>query len=153
MRIHQDFEGLSRHVDGARHFLDRCAIVTTSTQLLRTSLAGRARRGCRSAAIGGIAQAAITTTASLSYSRKLECQGFHPGIRSALRATATAASIEGLEDPESTYASAVIGYDRNIGARLFGGVQGGVRRLFQNGPDPDTDFNATVYLRYRLGDL
>lgn len=150
MRIHQDFEGLS-DTSTALSFSGSLCNVTTSTHFC-----GRVSRdattGLSSAAIGGVTQAAITTTASLSYSRKLSAKDSIQGSVYASRYR-TAASIDGLDDPESTYASAVIGYDRNFGARLFGGVQGGVRKLFQNGPDPDTDFNATVYLRYRLGDL
>lgn len=150
MRIYQKFEGLS-DTSTALSFSGSLCNVTTSTHLC-----GRVSRdattGLSSASFGGIAQAAITTSASLSYSRKLSVKDSIQASLSASRYR-TAASIEGIEDPESTYASAVIGYDRNIGARLFGGVQGGVRKLFQTGPDPDMDYNATVYLRYRLGDL
>ena len=32
-------------------------------------------------------------------------------------------------------------------------LSGGVRKLFQAGPDPKTDFNANAYLRYRFGDI
>jgi hypothetical protein len=53
----------------------------------------------------------------------------------------------------TTYLSGVVGYDRPVGNRLYAGVQGGARKLFQSGPDPKMDFNASVYVRYRIGDL
>ena len=61
-------------------------------------------------------------------------------------------SIDG-DKLRSSYLSGVVGYDRHIGHRFFAGVEGGVRQLFQTGPDPKLDLNASVYVRYRLGDL
>ena len=47
----------------------------------------------------------------------------------------------------------VVGYDRKLCQRWAAGVNGGVRKLFQDGPDPKLDLNASIYVRYRLGDL
>lgn len=150
MRINQDFDGHSDSSTALSFSGSLCNVTTSSRFCGRVSR--DATTGLTSAVLGGETQAAITTSASLSYSRKLSANDSIQASVSASRYS-TAASIEGLDDPESTYVSGVIGYDRNIGARLFGGVQGGVRKLFQTGPDSDIDFNATVYLRYRLGDL
>lgn len=96
--------------------------------------------------------ASISTNFELSYRRKV-------GEFSQLYATATATRNttvnNGLpgENFSSTYLSGLIGYDHKIGKRLFLGVTGGARKLYQNGPDPKTDVNGNVYLRYRLGDL
>lgn len=149
MRVYQHFDGESDKSTSISFSGSLCN-VTESTRFC-----GRVSRdattGLTSAVLGGRAQAAITTSASLSYSRKLSA---NDSIQASLSASRyrTAASVVGV-NPTSTYVSGVVGYDRHIGARLFGGVQGGVRRLYQSGPDPDMDFNATVYLRYRLGDL
>jgi Tfp pilus assembly protein PilX len=44
-------------------------------------------------------------------------------------------------------------YSRRINQRFSVGADVSARRLSQEGPDPDTDFGASLFLRYRLGDL
>jgi len=44
-------------------------------------------------------------------------------------------------------------YDRKLGRRASVGVNAGVRSLRREGPNPDADFNGTVYVRYRIGDI
>lgn len=53
----------------------------------------------------------------------------------------------------TTYLSAVVGYDKKVGHRLAAGITGGVRKLYQVGPDPKGDINANVYIRYRIGNV
>lgn len=149
MRIHQSFEGGSDTSTAMSFSGSLCSRSTVSS--ICGHVARDAQTGLSSGVIGGLGQAAITTTADISYWRRL---GPNDTIRASVSASrySAAASIEGA-DPRTTYVSGLLGYDHNINARLFGGINGGVRRLFQSGPDPDTDFNVTVYLRYRLGDL
>jgi|tagenome__1003787_1003787.scaffolds.fasta_scaffold20984602_6 hypothetical protein len=99
----------------------------------------------------GARGASISTNLGLNYSRILA-----PGqtIRAALTATRESTVARVLDTRfTSTYVSGLVGYDRKVGARLFAGVSAGARKLYQNGPDPRMDFNGSVYLRYRLGDL
>ena len=95
--------------------------------------------------------AAISTTAEVDYYRKL---GENESLQAALSGVrySTPAAFDSSH-VRTTYASGVIGYDRKVGNRLYAGVQGGARKLFQVGPDPKLDLNANLYLRYRLGDL
>ena len=44
-------------------------------------------------------------------------------------------------------------YDRRFNQRMSAGVDVGARSLRLQGPDPDADLNASVFIRYRLGDL
>jgi len=53
----------------------------------------------------------------------------------------------------STYYHAAASYSRRFGTRLFGGVNLAARRVTQNGPDPKTDLNASLFIRYRFGDV
>jgi hypothetical protein len=95
--------------------------------------------------------ASINTNLGVNYSRSLA-----PGqtIRAALTATQDSTVGRILNTRfTSTYVSGLLGYDRKVGTRLFAGVSAGARKLYQNGPDPRMDFNGSVYLRYRLGDL
>jgi hypothetical protein len=101
--------------------------------------------------LNSTSRGAVTTTADLSYYRQLSASGT---LQATLYATHYSSSSSLLnQDLKSTYASAVLGYDRGIGHRLFAGITGGVRKVFQTGPDPSVDFNANIYLRYRIGDL
>jgi hypothetical protein len=110
-----------------------------------------AQSSLSSGIVNGQRGAAVNTTAAVDYFRKLGPNDTLQASLSFVRSE-TPAAING-DKFRSNYLSAVVGYDRHIGNRLYAGVQGGVRRLFQTGPDPKADFNASVYLRYRLGDL
>ena len=102
--------------------------------------------------VNGGGGASITTSAGIDYYRRLsEAET----IQAALSASRyeSSNSINNNNRLRTTYISGVVGYDRKIRNRLYAGVQGGVRKLFQVGPDPKLDLNANVYLRYRLGDL
>ena len=95
--------------------------------------------------------AAATTSFNLSYSRKL-------GEKETIRALVTATNssrVDVLNQGQFriTYVTGLVSYDRKVGNRLYAGVSGGVRKVFQTGPDPRTDFNASLYLRYHLGDI
>jgi hypothetical protein len=94
---------------------------------------------------------AITTNFSLSYSRQL-------GLRDTIRAQVTASNssrVRTIDDERfrTTYVTGLTSYDRKVGNRLYAGVSLGLRKVFQTGPDPRTDYNGNLYLRYRLGDL
>jgi len=116
---------------------------------------GRVSRDAQSALssglIGGQREATVNTTIGLDYSRRLSRDA---SVQASLTAVHynSARSVDG-ERLRTTYFTGVLGYDRHIGNRLYAGVQGGARKLFQTGPDPKFDLNASVYLRYRLGDL
>jgi hypothetical protein len=62
-------------------------------------------------------------------------------------------SVFGPALRRATYFRAAADYSRNIGPRLFSGISLSGRKVVQNGPDPRTDISASLFLRYRLGDL
>jgi len=94
---------------------------------------------------------AITTDFNLSYTRKI---GERETIRALVTATrSSTASLLNNGNFRTTYLTGLVSYDRRVGNRLYAGISGGTRKVFQTGPDPKIDFNATIYLRYRLGDL
>ena len=97
-------------------------------------------------------RSSITTTADITYYRQVSEKGT---IQASLYGTHYSASTAGPlgQILRQTYLSGVVGYDQRIGHRLFAGVNVGARKVFQTGPDPKVDFNANIYLRYRLGDL
>ncbi len=98
-------------------------------------------------------RATIHTTIGANYYRQLSADDSISGQFTATRYSSTGSSTPPSTRLTTTYFSAVAGYDRRVGHRLGAGVQGGVRKLFQVGPDPKTDVNANIYLRYRLGDI
>lgn len=63
--------------------------------------------------------------------------------------------VDALIDDNSTshHFRIAASYDRRFNSRMSAGVDIGARSLRLDGPDPDPDLNASVFLRYRLGDL
>jgi len=61
--------------------------------------------------------------------------------------------VTGRSFSAATYYRAAASYSHRFATRLFGGVNVAARSLTQNGPDPKTDFNASLFIRYRLGDV
>ena len=111
---------------------------------------------CARAAIdqGGttVAGPARNISLGVDYSRQLDAdQTIHFSI-GANRYTPVS-SFVGPSFQRATYFRAAADYSRNIGHRLFSGVSLSGRKVAQNGPDPRTDLSASLFLRYRLGDL
>jgi len=61
--------------------------------------------------------------------------------------------VTGRSFSDSTYYRSAASYSRRFSTRLFGGVNLGARKVTQSGPDPKTDFNASLFVRYRFGDI
>jgi hypothetical protein len=110
-----------------------------------------AQSALSSSVLNGQREATINTSIGADYFRRLSRDASISASLTAVHYN-SAQSLNG-ERLKSTYFSGVLGYDRRVGNRLFAGVQGGARKLFQTGPDPKLDLNGSVYLRYRLGDL
>lgn len=53
----------------------------------------------------------------------------------------------------SSYWRGAASYDRRLNLRLSAGVQGSVRAFSNPGPNPNTDFSGSAFIRYHLGDL
>lgn len=109
-----------------------------------------AQSGLSSRIVGGGGEATVTTTAGVDYYRRLSADSTIQASFSGSQYSSSA--VANNSRFTTTYVQGVVGYDRKVRSRLYAGVSGGVRKLFQDGKDPDTDFNANVYLRYRLGD-
>jgi hypothetical protein len=115
------------------------------------NIARDARSAINDRVINSSGRSSITTTGGVTYFRQLSEDAT---LQASLYAThfSGGTGING-QNLRSTYVSAVTGYDRKVGHRLFAGITGGARKLFQTGSDPAVDFNANIYLRYRLGDV
>jgi len=61
--------------------------------------------------------------------------------------------VSGESFNRATYMRAVVNYSRRIGNRWFGGVNLSARKIAQTGPDPDADLGASIFIRYRFGDV
>jgi hypothetical protein len=98
-------------------------------------------------------RATIHTTLAADYYRQLSATDTISAQFTGTHYTSSGSSSLNTPRLSTSYFSAVAGYDKQVGHRLAVGVTGGVRKLFQVGPDPKTDVNGNVYLRYRIGDL
>jgi hypothetical protein len=149
MSIDQSINGQHDHNLSPSFSGSLCSLTERGQFCARIARDAQSSLGSRLA--NGVGGAAISTSASLSYSRRL---GENDSLQASLSGVqyTTPSNFNGLRI-RTSYVSGAVGYDRKIGNRLYAGAQGGVRKLFQDGPDPDLDFNANLYVRYRLGDL
>lgn len=96
---------------------------------------------------------ARSLSAGVDYSQRLDAdQSIQFSLGVAHYSTPTSVVI-GRTFSSANYYHAATSYTRRFAPRLFGGVSLAARRLTQNGPDPKTDLNASLFIRYRLGDI
>ena len=147
--INEHHLGVSHNSTSPSFSAGLCSSTTSSR------ICGRFARDAQSALgtpIGNqTGETAISTRLSADYYRKLSAASTIQASLSAVRYSSTQAFNN--QKFHTDYLSAVVGYDHKIGHRLAAGVSVGVRKLSQPGPDPRTDLNGQVYLRYRIGDL
>ena len=149
MVINQESFGHKDHTVSPSFSASLCGRGDNSTFCAR--LSRDAQSALSSSVLNGQREATINTSLTGDYWRRLSRDETIQASLTAVHYT-SAAAVSG-DRLRSTLVSGVVGYDRHVGHRLFAGVQGGARKLFQTGPDPKLDLNASVYLRYRLGDL
>lgn len=89
----------------------------------------------------------------VDYSRQLSAQDTIQFSLAANRYSKPAVILVGPAFSQATYVRAAANYSRHLGHRFFGGVQLAARKLTQTGPDPDADISASVFIRYRFGDV
>jgi hypothetical protein len=95
---------------------------------------------------------ARSLSAGIDYSQRLDAD---QSIQFSLGAThySTPTSVVlGRTFSSANYFRAATAYTRTFAPRLFGGINLAARKLTQNGPDPKTDLNASLFIRYRFGD-
>jgi hypothetical protein len=138
-------DGIStRHTTGLAANANLCS-TTASGQL------------CGHAAIDQEAATAAGPAKSISggidYSRRLDADSTVAFSLSVNRYSSPISVIVGQPFSHATYFRAAGEYSRRIGNRWFGGVNLAARKLTQVGPDPKTDFSASLFIRYRFGDI
>jgi hypothetical protein len=139
---------------------DNGVVTRHSTGLsAQASLCGTGERDRYCARVGVDQQAATTAgpaksiSAGIDYSRQLDASS-RLGLSADLSHYSSPISVlAGRAFSSATYYRVAADYSRRLNRRLFGGASVAARKLSQSGPDPKTDFNASVFVRYRLGDL
>jgi hypothetical protein len=89
----------------------------------------------------------------VDYSHRLDADSSIQFSLEASHYSAPISVIAGQTFSRSNYYRAAADYTRKIGNRLFGGVNVAARKLTEAGPDPDADFSASLFIRYRFGDV
>jgi hypothetical protein len=100
-----------------------------------------------------VAGPAKTISAGIDYSRDLNADSSIQLSVDGSHFSQPTSVISGRTFSTSTYYRAAGSYTRRFGHRFFGGVNLAARKLSEQGPDPKADLNASVFIRYRLGDL
>ena len=114
------------------------------------SLCARASTSEQTATVAGPAR---SVSAGVDYSRTLDAVSsisFSVGVD---RYSAPISVIAARTFSSSTYYRAAADYSRQIGHRLYGGVNIAARKVTEAGPDPKADLNASLFVRYRFGDV
>lgn len=92
-------------------------------------------------------------SAGVDYSRQLDANSSLAFSLSVDHYSQPVSVITGQNFSSTNYFHAAAEYSRKIGHRLFGGVNLSARKYAVNGPDPKTDLNASLFIRYRFGDV
>jgi hypothetical protein len=100
-----------------------------------------------------VAGPAKTISAGVDYSRQLDAKSSIQLAVDGSHYSSPSSLLSGNAFSSSTYFRAAAGYTRQFGHRLFGGINLAARKVTENGPDPKADFNGSVFIRYRFGDL
>ena len=100
-----------------------------------------------------VAGPAKTVSGGIDYSRQLDVNSSIQLSVEASHYSQPISVVVGQDFSTSTYYRAAASYARSFGHRLFGGVNLAARKLTENGPDPKADFNASLFIRYRIGDV
>jgi hypothetical protein len=100
-----------------------------------------------------VAGPARSVDASIDYSRRLSADSSFDLSAGISHFSAPISVITGRTFSSSTYYRAAADYSRRISGRWFGGVNLAARKLAENGPDPKADLSASLFIRYRFGDV
>jgi hypothetical protein len=115
-----------------------------------SSLCARVAADQTAATVAGPAK---SVSAAVDYSRRLDADSSVALSVSGSHYSSPISIITGRSFSNSTYYRAAGTYTRSFGQRLFGGVNLAARKLTQRGPDPKADLNASLFIRYRFGDV
>jgi hypothetical protein len=96
---------------------------------------------------------AKSISGGIDYSRQLNASDTIQFSLSAAHYSSPISVVSGVTFSDADYYRAAAAYTRKLSHRLFGGVNLAARKVTQNGPDPKTDLNASLFVRYRFGDV
>lgn len=136
--------GLTRHSTGFAGDLALCSLGE------RTRLCARGSVQQQAATSAGPASVA---TLELDYSRQLSADETIQASISGNRYSSPTIILARESFSRATYLRAAIDYSRKIGRRWFGGIDLAARKITHNGPDPKADISASLFIRYRFGDV
>jgi hypothetical protein len=100
-----------------------------------------------------VAGPAKSVSATVDYSRRLDADSTVQFSLSGSHYSSPISVVTGHTFSTATYYRAAGAYTRRISDRWFGGVNLAARKLTENGPDPKADLNASLFIRYRFGDV
>jgi hypothetical protein len=140
--------------------IDNGLIVRRTTGLAgEANLCGQGETSFFCARVAADEQTATTAgparslSAGVDFTRRLDADQTIQFSLGATRYSTPTSVVVGRNFSSADYFRGATAYTRRLGTRLFGGINLAARKLTQNGPDPKTDLNASLFIRYRLGDV
>jgi hypothetical protein len=133
-----------------RHSTGLAANVALCNRGEHSNLCARAAVDQQTATAAGPAK---TISAGLDYSEQLDAKSNLSLSADINRYSQPISVIPGQTFSSSTYYRAAAAYTRQLRDRIYGGVNLAARKVVEAGPDPKADFNASLFIRYRFGDV
>lgn len=133
-----------------RHSTGLAADASLCSATERSTFCGHAAVQQQAATAAGPAR---DISAGLDYSRRLTADDTLALSLSADRYSNPVILVAGASFTHATSARAVVNYSRKISNRWFGGVNLSARKVSETGPNPDADLSASLFIRYRFGDV
>ena len=143
------FSSIDDGID-TRHSTGLAASVTLCNAGEYSHLCARAAVDQTAATVAGPAK---SISAGVDYSRQLDANSSIYLSVDGSHYSSPISLVSGQTFSTSTYYRAAASYTRSLGHRLFGGVNVAGRKLAEKGPDPKADLNASLFIRYRFGDM
>jgi hypothetical protein len=133
-----------------RHSTGLAASGTLCNQGETSHLCARAAIDQQTATVAGPAK---TISVGVDYAQQLDADSSIELSVDGSHYSQPISIVTGQNFSTSSYYRAAAAYTRRFGHRLFGGVNLAARKLDARGPDPEADLNASLFLRYRFGDV
>lgn len=137
-------------VTGTRHSTGVAANANLCSSTEKSQICGHAAVDQEAATVAGPAR---RISLELDFARHLDAVQTIHFLLSGSRYSNPISFVSGQTFSKGTYVRAAADYTRGFGSRFFGGLTASVRKVTQSGPDPKTDFSASIFIRYRFGDI
>jgi len=96
---------------------------------------------------------AKSVSVAVDYTRRLDADQTIDFSLAGDHYSTSSSFVPGQAFSHATYLRAVADYSRRLHERWFAGLNVAARKVTRQGPDPNADISASLFIRYRFGDV